>query len=121
MIASILALLLQVAHQPVVSTPPTTFLPPYSCDPNPRIVSSPQLDPGLVRLTGTGNKELASIIVVVNRDGKVLDANLERSSSDRKIDSALVRWAKAHVYAPNSCGEQDVFRLRIGVGLKGNA
>ena len=121
MIISILALLLQVAHQPVVSTPATTFLPHYSCDPDPRIVFSPQLEPGLVRLTGYGINELASIIVVVNRDGEVLDADIERSSSDRKIDSALVRWAKAHVYAARSCGEHDVFRLRIRVGLKGNA
>ena len=121
MLAPLLALMAQVT-QPSVGEPPSTrFVTPHLCPADPQILHSPDLDPSLVRLTGYGSAGLASIIVSVKRDGSVVDAQLERSSSDRQLDRSLIKWAKAHVYAADACGEQEFFRLRIRVAPRSNA
>ena len=115
MLAQLFALMTQVAQSSAGELSSTRFLSHDTCPSDPQVLYSPDLDPSLVRLTGYGTSGLASIVVVVKRDGRVVEASLERSSSDRKLDTLLMKWAKAHVYAADACGSQELFRLRIRV------
>lgn len=83
----------------------TSHCPADAASSDAQVASTPSISPLIKAATAARVRTVDAVVVVLHSaDGSLIEARIEQSSGNQRLDNAIVKWASQIKTQPGKCG-----------------